>query len=95
MAYLLRLVCFSSTKVFFSKKIFIKLEYLIRTLIRALFYLKAAIWIFCISIFNSGIFIIAICIIKVSEFLSNSILANFFLLKNFTYLMVDRVLTAI
>lgn len=43
MAYLLKLVYFNSTKASFFEKTSKKSEYLVRALIKALFYFKAAI----------------------------------------------------
>lgn len=93
MACSLKLFCSGSIQAFFFKKISVKLEYLVGTLMGALFCFKVAIWAFCkkyIVIPNSRAFKVVICTTKVLEFLFNAALANTFLLISFIFLMMAR-----
>lgn len=74
-----------------------KSDYLIKTLMRALFCFKVVIEAFskgCIVIPNSMAFKIATWTTNISEFSFNSALANFFFLMSSTRLVVSRALAA-
>lgn len=87
MLYLLKSVCFDSTKASFSEKTSEKFEYLVKTLVEALFCFKAASYIKLLPVIwavykrwivTSRVSRVAMCITKIFDFLFYTTLVNSF-----------------